>query len=381
MASIDRVPLLDVSRGTAPLEAQIQAAMQAVIESGRFVYGPDCPQLEQEVAEICECTYGIGRASGSDALLVAMMALGIGPGDEVILPSFTFFATGSAVVRLGATPVFVDILPDTMNLDPVAVESAITRQTKAITPVHLFGQCADMTEIMRIAEDHDLLVIEDAAQAISASHNNRRAASFGNLGCFSFYPTKNLGAFGDAGMIVTNDQELAKHVRLIANHGMEPRYHHHIMGVNSRLDSLQAAVLRVKLTQLESWNERRAENAQRYTEMLDEANLPSIQLPTAEEENSRHVWNQFTIRVIDGQRDALRQHLSDRGIGTEIYSPIPVHKQPCFVEHGGDIDLPETDAAAAEVLSLPIFPELTVDELAYVVDGIRSFYNAQQAAA
>jgi len=378
---IDNVPLLDVTRGNQSVQDEIQAAIVRVIASGRFVYGPDCQQLEAEIAALCQCKFGIGCASGSDALLLALMAIGIEPDDEVILPSFTFFATGSAIVRLGARPVFVDIEPDTLNIDTRQIQAAITPKTKAIIPVHLFGQCAAMEVIQSIAADHNLLVVEDAAQAVAASRHNRPAAGWGDLGCFSFYPTKNLGAFGDGGMIVTNDEDLAKQIRLIANHGMQPRYHHQIVGINSRLDSLQAAVLRIKLTQLEQWNQQRHTNAQRYFSLLSDAQLDShVQLPVALDD-SVHVWNQFTIRVANQQRDALREHLQSNGIGTEIYYPIPIHQQPCFQEYAASVSLPVTEAAAAEVLSLPIFPELTAAEQERVVETIRGYFATRQAAA
>ena len=373
----DAVPLLDVSRGNDPLRAEILEAITDVCDSGRFVYGPSCQQLETRVATLCGATYGIGCASGSDALLLALMAIDTRPGDEVIVPSFTFFATASAAWRLGARPVFVDIDPNTFNLDPAQVETAVTSKTRAIIPVHLFGRCADMDPINQIAAQHGLSVIEDAAQSIGAGYRGRAAGSLGDIGCFSFYPTKNLGGFGDAGLLTTSSEELATKLRLLANHGMHPRYFHRVVGINSRLDSIQAAVLNVKLNQLSRWTEARQTNAARYTEMFVAAGLDAkLPLP-ADSSDSNHVWNQYTIRVPDGRREELRQHLASAQIGTEIYYPIPLHQQECFAELGYEPGcLPETERAAAEVLSLPIFPELTADEQRIVVDCIVDFYAA-----
>ena len=372
------VPLLDVSRGNDPLRAEILEAITDVCDSGRFVYGPGCQQLETRVATLCGATYGIGCASGSDALLLALMAIDTRPGDEVIVPSFTFFATASAAWRLGARPVFVDIDPNTFNLDPAQVETAVTSKTRAIIPVHLFGRCADMDPINQIAAKHGLSVIEDAAQSIGAGYRGRAAGSLGDIGCFSFYPTKNLGGFGDAGLLTTSSEELATKLRLLANHGMHPRYFHRVVGINSRLDSIQAAVLNVKLNQLSRWTEARQANAARYTEMFVAAGLDAkLPLP-ADSSDSNHVWNQYTIRVPDGRREELRQHLASAQIGTEIYYPIPLHQQECFRELGYEPGcLPETERAAAEVLSLPIFPELTADEQQIVVDCIVDFYAAR----
>ena len=371
------VPLLDVSRGNDPLRAEILEAITDVCDSGRFVYGPSCQQLETRVATLCGATYGIGCASGSDALLLALMAIDTRPGDEVIVPSFTFFATASAAWRLGARPVFVDIDPNTFNLDPAQVETAVTSKTRAIIPVHLFGRCADMDPINQIAAQHGLSVIEDAAQSIGAGYRGRAAGSLGDIGCFSFYPTKNLGGFGDGGMLTTSSEELATKLRLLANHGMHPRYFHRVVGINSRLDSIQAAVLNVKLNQLSRWTEARQTNAARYTEMFVAAGLDAkLPLP-ADSSDSNHVWNQYTIRVPDGRREELRQHLASAQIGTEIYYPVPLHQQECFGELGYEPGcLPETERAAAEVLSLPIFPELTADEQRIVVDCIVDFYAA-----
>lgn len=377
------VPLLDIQLENAPLQAEFEAAVGRVCRSGRFVFGPDCGELEEAMAEFCGVKHAVGCASGSDALLLALMAAGVQSGDEVIVPSFTFFATVSGPWRLGARPVFVDIDPATFNLCPDAVAAAVTPATKAIIPVHLFGQCADMPAIGAIAQGHNLTVIEDAAQAIAARHSSRVAGSLGDVGCFSFYPTKNLGGFGDGGMLTTDDDHLAATLRKLRNHGMEPRYHHDLVGVNSRLDSLQAAVLRVKLPHLKTWTEQRRENARRYGELFASRGLDqTLTLPT-EAADRYHVWNQYTIRVPDGQRDALRQHLSEAKIGSEIYYPIPMHQQACFAELARDSHaLPHTEQAAGEVLSLPIFPALTVAQQECVVDCIAEYFaGAARSAA
>ena len=371
-STISSVPLLDVSRGNGPLLDEIKVAIDEICHSGWFVGGPNCAALEQSIAELCQTEHAIGCASGSDAVLLSLMACGVSPGDEVIVPSFTFFATASAVWRLGAKPVFVDIDPTTFNIDPKLIEDALTPATKVIMPVHLFGQCADMDAICDIAQRHGVTVIEDAAQAIGASYGGRGAGSIGAIGCFSFYPTKNLGAFGDAGVLTTSDTELADRLRLLANHGMRPRYNHSIVGINSRLDAIQAAVLNIKAKHLSTWAAGRRDNAARYQQLFAAMGVNGVEVPQTDV-MEEHVWNQFTVRVSDGRRDALRKHLADNGVGTEIYYPIPLHQQPCFATDGRAICLPETERAAAEVLSLPIFPELTPEELQYVVERIAEF--------
>jgi dTDP-4-amino-4,6-dideoxygalactose transaminase len=374
--------LLDINRGNQPLRDEILDAITRVCDSGRFLYGPDVTKLEEAVAAVCETGHAIGCASGSDALLLSLMAIEVGPGDEVITPSFTFFATASPIWRLGAKTVFVDIDPKTFNIDPHEVEKAITPATKAIIPVHLFGQCADMDAICGIAARHGLKVIEDAAQSICAEHRGRPAGSMGDVGCFSFYPTKNLGGFGDGGMITTKDEELAGKLRKLAAHGMKPRYHHSTVGINSRLDTIQAAVLNVKLTQLGKWTNQRRANAARYRELFTAAGLDAYLGLPQEQSDVFHVWNQYTIRVPDGRRNELRERLMERNIGSEIYYPVPLHLQECFAPLGYEPgSLPLTEQAADEVLSLPIFPELTKQEQQLVVERIGDAVAGERAAA
>lgn len=371
------VPMLDVNRQNAPLQDEIQVAIAEVCASGAFVHGPACQEFEDAVARYCGVQHAVGCASGSDALLLALMALEIGPGDEVVLPSFTFFATASAVTRLGATPVFADILPATFNIDPDDVMRKISPRTKAILPVHLFGQCADMEAIKRIAhEAGELPVIEDAAQAIGAEFAGRRAGSLGTVGCFSFYPTKNLGGVGDGGMLTTNDDRLASRLRILRDHGQHPRYHHSLVGLNSRLDSLQAAVLSVKLKRLDDWAESRRSNAERYRSELGRCGLAkSLTLPEVAP-NCSSVWNQYTVRVGDGQRDALQKHLAAKQIGSAVYYPIPLHLQECFSSLGYQRGtLPMTEQACQEVLSLPIYGELTEKEQNQVITALAKFFG------
>lgn len=373
------VPLVDIQRQYRDLKGEIAAAIARVCESGQFVLGPDCEVLEKGIAKYTESSHGIACASGSDALLLALLALDIGPGDEVIVPSYTFFATASAVSRVGAKPVFVDVDPVHFLIDPRQVEAAVTPATKAIIPVHLFGQCVDMSAIGSIAKRHHLKIIEDAAQAIGAEFDGHRAGSIGDIGCFSFYPTKNLGGFGDGGMMTTISGDLAAKLRLLRVHGMQPRYYHQVMGINSRLDTLQAAVLNVKLPRLDLWTALRQTHARRYAGLFASRGLDRIvSLPSARS-NCRHVWNQYIVRIPEDRRDALRQHLTERKIGTEIYYPVPLHEQQCFTHldyRRGS--LPETERAARETLALPIFPEMTEDEQVNVVNAIADFYGLSQ---
>jgi dTDP-4-amino-4,6-dideoxygalactose transaminase len=386
------VPLLDLKAQYAPLREEIREAIDRVADAQYFILGPEVEALEKEIAAYSQCEFGIGMSSGSDALLVALMAIDLKPGDEVITSTYTFFATAGAVARLNAKPVFVDIDPLTYNIDAQQVAAAITDRARAIIPVHLYGQVADMDPIMEIARAHKLYVIEDAAQAIGAEAQGRRAGSIGDMGCFSFFPSKNLGGFGDGGMITTNDAELAKKIRLLRNHGYSPRYYNKVVGGNFRLDAIQAAILRVKLKYLDQWTEGRQRNAASYRRLFEEAELsikPStvagkplsdfsgVVLPE-EASDGRHIYNQFVIR--SGHRDELMKHLQERKIGTEIYYPVPMHVQECFADlayHAGDFPLSER--AAAETLALPIYPELTEEMMATVVDAIADFYNSRTA--
>ena len=356
------------------------AALERVCSSGQFILGPDVVELEKRTAEYCGVKHAVACASGSDALLLALMAYDVGPGDEVIVPSYTFFATASAVTRLGAVPVFVDIEADTCNLDATLVASRITPRTKAIIPVHLYGQCADMDALSKLAEKHGIAVIEDACQAIGAGYRGKSAGALGDIACFSFYPTKNLGAYGDAGLMTTGDDALADKLKLLRGHGMRPRYYHQLVGINSRLDSMQAAVLNVKLPYLERWSDARRERAARYTAGFQACGVSDVvRLPVVRPER-RHVWNQYVVHIADGRRDELRAYLAERKIGTEIYYPVPLHRQECFAHLGyGAGSLPVTERAAAETLALPIFPELTFDEQDRVVAAIADYYVAQSA--
>jgi dTDP-4-amino-4,6-dideoxygalactose transaminase len=362
------VPLLDINRATALLRDDLLAAVTRVIDSGQFLLGPEVARLEQSIAKLCGVEHAIACSSGSDALLLALMALDIGDGDEVILPSFTFFATASAVWRLGAKPVFVDIDPQSFNLDPSLIEDAITPLTRAIVPVHLFGQCADMDAIGVVAQQHGLHIIEDSAQAIGARFRSWPAGSMSAVSCLSFYPTKNLGGFGDGGMLTTHDTALAERLRLLTVHGMNPRYYHHVVGIASRMDAIQAAVLNVKFAKLAEWTAARTANAKRYEALFKAAGLDArIVLPQVDP-RCHHVWNQYTIRIPGGQRDAVKAHLAAAGVGSEIYYPVPLHLQKCFQSLGYiPGSLPHTERAAREVLSLPIFPELTAVEQETVV--------------
>jgi len=371
------VPLLDVNRGNSLLREEILASIAEVVDSGRFLHGPQVGELECTVAGLCQTKQAIACASGSDALLLALMALDIQSGDEVILPSFTFFATASAVARMGANPVFVDIDPKTYNICPDAVEASVTSRTRAIMPVHLFGQCAAMDMITAIAKKHDLPVIEDAAQAIGAEYMGRPAGAWGDIGCLSFYPTKNLGGMGDGGMMVCSDTEMAAKLRLLASHGMQPRYYHKLVGINSRLDTIQAAILNVKIAHLQSYCDARQKNADRYAELFTSAGLTDcVELPY-HSPHALHVWNQYGIRVLGGMRDSLRKHLTEWGIGNEVYYPVPLHQQECFRDLGyTDGCLPQTEKAAKEILHLPIYPDLTEREQDTVVNGIKQFYES-----
>ena len=384
MAEANSVPLLDINRDNLPYRDEFIEALTNVVDSGRFLFGPDVVELEREVATYSQVENAVGCASGSDALLLALMALNIGPGDEVIVPSFTFFASVSCIVRMGATPVFVDICPDTFNINPDLVAEAITEKTKAIIPVHLFGQCAQIDRICQIAGDRDIPVIEDAAQAIGAAYHSRPAGSWGTVGCFSFYPTKNLGGMGDGGMLTSFDAAMADRLRLFAGHGMRPRYYHQVLGINSRLDTFQAAVLRIKLRDLPQAVEKRTVIADRYDRLLADANLVSqdgVKLPTRDPD-AFHVWNQYAIRIGNGQRDGLRAYMAERNVSSEIYYPVPMHQQECFQNLKFDRSaLKETERASADILNLPIFPSLTESQQEQVVETVASYFASSAKAA
>lgn len=368
------VPLLDLKAQYAPLRTEILEAVTRVCDSQYFVMGPEVDGLERELAALLETEHAIGVSSGTDALLVAMMALGIGPGDEVITPTYSFFATAGCVSRLGATPVFVDIDPVTFNVSPAAIEAALTPRTKAIVPVHLYGLVCDMPAIRAIAERAGVAIIEDAAQAIGARRNGTQAGNFGIAGCLSFFPSKNLGAFGDGGLVTTNDASLAKEIKLLRNHGAEPKYYHSRIGGNFRLDALQAAVLRVKAPHLAEWTAARRRNADRYRALFSEAGLAAELTLPVEPSDCFHIYNQFVIRGRD--RDALRAHLTARQIGTEIYYPVSFHRQECFASLNAPTDaFPHADAAADTSVALPIYGELTEVQQREVVDAIAEFYR------
>ncbi len=395
------IPLLNLRAQYITIRQEIRDAIDRVADSQKFILGPEVEGLESDVASYSQCDFGIGVSSGSDALLVCLMAFGIKPGDEVITTSYTFFATAGAVARLGAVPVFVDIDPFTYNINPSAIEPAITEKTRAVIPVHLFGQMADMDPIMDVARRHNLYVLEDAAQAIGSEYKGRRAGSIGDFGCFSFFPSKNLGAFGDGGMVTTSNPELADRIRLFRNHGYRPKYYNKVVGGNFRLDAIQAAVLRVKLKYLDRWTEARQRNASTYRRLFAQAGLnvaldslqcmqencqgvsydnmisceltsvPGIVLPL-ESGKGRHIYNQFVIRI--RERNRLLAYLKDCRIGAEIYYPVPMHLQECFADLGCKAgDFPASECAANETLALPIYPELTDEMLQSVVEAIADF--------
>jgi dTDP-4-amino-4,6-dideoxygalactose transaminase len=373
------VPLLDLRTQYAAIREEIRAAIDRVADSQLFILGSEVEALESEIAQYSQCEFGVGVTSGTDALLVCLMVLDVKPGDEVILPSYSFFATAGSVVRLGARPVFVDIDPVTYNLDVSQVESLVNEKTKALMPVHLYGQMADMDPLMEIAQRRNIPVIEDAAQAIGAEYHGRRAGSIGDFGCLSFFPTKNLGGFGDGGMVTTNNRDLADRLKLYRNHGYAPRYYNKVVGGNFRLDALQAAVLRVKLKYLDGWTSRRQQNAARYKQLFEAAGLvvssnpdrAHVVLPV-DSGAGRHIYNQFVIR--NGARDQLLAYLKERKIGAEIYYPVPLHLQECLADLGHRAgDFPHSEQAANETLALPIYPELTDEMIQTVVEAIEDF--------
>jgi dTDP-4-amino-4,6-dideoxygalactose transaminase len=370
-----QVPLLDLKQQNDDLRPEIEAALARVLDTNGFILGNEVAALESELAAYCDSKHAIGCASGSDAVLLALMALGVGAGDEVITTPYSFFATVSAITRTGATPVFADIESDTYNIDLADVERKITAKTKAIEPVHLFGQCVDMTRLNEIAGARSISVVEDAAQAIGAEDAGRRAGSIGEIGCFSFYPSKNLGGMGDGGFVTTNDDDLARRLKALRVHGSEERYYHKYVGLNSRLDGFQGAVLRVKLPHLDEWTNRRIENADRYGELFAETKLTdAITLPSRRE-NVRHIYNQYVVRVKE-RRNELRSYLTDCGIGSDIYYPVPLHLQECFEYLGYKAgDLPVAEEAARTTFALPIYPEMSAEQQGYVVDSIARFFS------
>ena len=366
------VPLIDSPQQHRPLLPQLREAFERLVASGGFILGPEVERFEAALAPVTGSQFALGLSSGTDALLIAMMALDIGPGDEVIVPPFTFFATAGCVARLGAKPVFVDVLPDSFNIDPARIEAAITPRTKAIIPVHLFGLPAEMTPILDIARRHQIHIIEDAAQAIGATDHGKAVGSFGEIACLSFYPTKNLSAMGDAGAVTTSDPALAKRLKSLRLHGSTVTYHHDEVGGNFRIDAFQASVLNIKLPHLPAYNTARRKNAHHYNAVL--AGLPLV-LPT-EGKGKHHVYHQYTIRVPGGKRDALHTHLAERKIAHGIYYPIPLHLQKCFTSLGHKPgDFPVSELLASEVISLPIFPELTNAQLDEVTDAIKAFFR------
>jgi dTDP-4-amino-4,6-dideoxygalactose transaminase len=371
-----QVPLLDLKQQHEALRDELRAAVERVLDSQQFILGEDVRLLETELARYTESRHAVGCGSGSDALLLALLALDIKDGDEVVTTPFTFFATAGAITRTGARPRFVDIEPRTYNINPARLEEAINERTRAVMPVHLYGQCAEMDEILRVAERHNLAVIEDAAQAIGALDRGRQAGSLGAIGCFSFYPTKNLGAAGEAGFLTTNDDRVAERLRRLRVHGGATEYQHEEVGFNSRLDTIQAAILRVKLPHLDAWSQSRRERADAYTRLLTDAGLNEVVTPPFVRADARHIFHQYVIRVsTPTRRDALIEHLRQNGVGTKIYYPVPLHLQECFAyldyKEG---DFPESERAARETLALPMFPELNDEQQQYVVETISRFF-------
>lgn len=375
-----KVPLLDLKAQYQTIREEILKVTEEVYESQYFILGPRVEALEKEIAEYCAAKYALGVSSGTDALLISLLATDIGPRDRVITSPYTFFATAGSIARTGAVPVFVDIDPRTYNISPQSIQDTLTAmneeqraRVKAIIPVHLYGQCAEMTPILQTAQKYNLLVIEDAAQAIGSEYNRKRAGAIGDLGCFSFFPSKNLGAFGDAGMVTTGSEDLYEKLKILRVHGSRPKYYHKIIGGNFRLDALQAAVVCVKLKYLDRWSRGRQENAARYRTLFAEYGLEGIQLPV--EKENRHIYNQFVIQVPE-KRDELRQFLQQEGIGTEVYYPVPLHLQQCFAHlNYAEGDCPVSEKAATHTLALPIYPELTDHQQAYVVEKIKEFYS------
>jgi dTDP-4-amino-4,6-dideoxygalactose transaminase len=389
------VPLLDLKAQYRTIKADVDAAVAEVMESQHFILGPKVQECEKAIARYCRCSHAVGVSSGTDALLACLMAEDVGPGDEIITTPYTFFATAGVIARLGAIPVFVDIDPVTYNIDPTQIESKITKRTRAIIPVHLYGQMADMDAVMWVADRYGLVVIEDAAQAVGAEHKGRRAGSIGHYGCLSFFPSKNLGAAGDGGMVVTNDALRAEKLMCLRAHGSKPKYHHKIVGGNFRLDAIQAAVVSAKLPHLDGWTAARQRNAERYDRLFAASRLEiadsgalydnsgstneSARIFLPRVVTDRHIFNQYVIRVY--RRDELQRGLAQKGVATEIYYPVPMHIQECFAYLGYAAGaFPESEAAANQTLALPVYPELTEAQAGYVVTRIGEFYATSHSA-
>ncbi len=377
------IPILDLKAQYASIKDEIQAAIQRVLDSQQFILGAEVEALEKELAKYCQCNYAIGVSSGTDAILLALMAVGIRPGDEVITTPYSFFASSGAIVRMGAIPVYVDIEPATLNIQAMHIESKVTPRTKAILPVHFAGQICDMDPIMEIANHYGLKVIEDACQAIGADYKGKRAGSIGHMGCFSFFPSKNLGGYGDSGLVTCNDSEIAEKAVLLRNHGQRPKYHSHLVGGNFRMDAIQAAVLRVKFNHLENWTESRRKHASIYRRLfttkgisipLDDMDIKDGIVLPEETVYGRHIYHLYIIR--SKHRDYLAKYLKDQGIGSEVYYPLPLHLQECFKDFGYKPgDFPHSEKASKETLALPIYPELSDEMLARVVDAIFNYYK------
>ena len=368
------VPLLDVPAQNGPLRSELVSAFEEVLDSGYFILGPEVEAFEKEVADYLGVSHTIAVSSGTDALIVSLLAAGIGPGDEVLCPSFTFFATAGSVVRVGATPIFVDADEVSFNIDVESAKSRLTSKTKAIIPVHLFGRSCEIGEVMEFAKEHDLFVIEDTAQSLSASFGSQKCGTFGHLGTYSFFPSKNLGGFGEGGLVSCQDDELAERVRQLRNHGMYPKYYHAMIGGNFRIDAIQAAMLRKKLPHLDSYGRARAENAACYLEELASLDEERVTLPLPGTAEEGVIWNQFTLRV-HGERDALKAHLMDNQIGCDVYYPVPLHQQECFSYLESEA-LPVSEKLAGEVLSIPIFGELGEERRARVIEVVKSFFQS-----
>jgi len=377
MTEVTSVPLLDLKAQYNSIRSEIEPGIKEVIESQYFILGPNVVELEQDVAKYSNTNHAIGVSSGTDALLIALIAIDIKPGDEIITTPYSFFATAGVIARLDAKPVFVDIEEDTYNIDPAKIEAAITNKTRAIIPVHLYGQMADMDPILEIAKKHNLYVIEDAAQAIGSEYKDgKRAGSIGDIGCFSFFPSKNLGGFGDAGMVVTTDDKIAEKLVQLRVHGSHPKYYHKMVGGNFRIDALQAAVLSIKLKHLDNWTEGRQKNAQDYLTLINESGLSDKISTPVIKNNYRHIFNQFILRV--PQRDDLIAHLRSKNIGCEIYYPVALHNQECFAYlNYSDGDYPVSEQAAKDTIAIPIYPELTLVQQKYIVDKFAEFYKTK----